>query len=711
MQVITKAKEEQKGRIENALIREIPLFPEPIVFLASEQQLEDIERFCTNPAKFCVLGVDATFQIAGFYFTFTTYRNLMLRTDKGNHPVFIGPGILHKQKLCTSYKTLPLLMSKYRIGTNGVLVYGTDGEANMAKAFSDVYPDAKHLRCDIHMKDNVKRKLSQLGITGTLAKEIVFDIFGKKVDGGIDGGLVDCTSDKEFEDAVTSVTDKWNTIHENGAKFVHYFLKEKADVIRETAKADVRSVCGLGYPPKVYTQNANECMNRLIKAEDNSNYSKKESSLLPYVERIRSEIQRQQDEQFLAVFGRGQYQLTEEFSFLKVEERNFYAMTDLQKKSLKKKFFSIKMTEIQEAPGTNEMPSLSVSPEDAQIIDIPFTLLKGMFDKAATLVSNQSHIWKMPTNSDSRPIFMVPSTSSENAHKVVVFPECGKVACDQACVNWCTHSLCSHTVAVAETMKRLKEFLNWFKKQKRSPNLTSLANINMPQNKGRKCGTKKRKGSSNKKPTEGLPVVSSRVIQSQLRQVNQLMVQATEPEESDIASRHDQPRFPPTNAAFQRCMIPTNNVLHCGLTPTTSTFQPGMTQTTSAFQPGTTRTDNQGLSTWYDTDNQGLSTWYDTDNQRLSTWYDTDNQGLSTWYDTDNQRLSTWYDTDNQGLSTWYDTDNQRLSTWYDTDNQGLSTWYDTDNQRLSTWYDTDNQRIPTWYDTYIYSPWPAVAN
>ena len=152
----------------------------------------------------------------------------------------------------------------------------------MAKAFSDVYPDAKHLRCDIHMKDNVKRKLSQLGITGMLAKEIVFDIFGKKVDGGIDGGLVNCTSDKEFEDAVTSVTDKWNTIHENGAKFVHCFLKEKADVIRETAKADVRSMCGLGYPPKVYTQNANECMNQLIKAEDNSNYSKKESSLLPF---------------------------------------------------------------------------------------------------------------------------------------------------------------------------------------------------------------------------------------------------------------------------------------------------------------------------------------------------------------------------------------------------------------------------------------------
>ena len=204
------------------------------------------------------------------------------------------------------------------------------------------------------------------------------------MDGGLDGGLVDLNSDKEFDDAVTSILDKWSTVHENGPKFVEYFLKEKADVIRETATADIRSVCGLGYPPKVYIQNANGCMNRLIKAEDNSNYFEKEKSLLPYIERIRSEIQRQQNEQFLAVIGRGQYQLTHEFSFLKVGERNFYKITDLQKKSLKNKFFSTQMTETL-AAGTNETLSLSVSPEDAQIIDIPFSLLKGMFDK--------QHLW------------------------------------------------------------------------------------------------------------------------------------------------------------------------------------------------------------------------------------------------------------------------------------------------------------------------------
>lgn len=159
LQILAKAKEEQQGRKEDMLIREIPLFPESIIFLATEQQLIDIERFCTNPEKFCILGVDCTFQIADYYYTFTTYRNLMLTTEKGHHPVCIGPGILHKQKLLTSYKTLPLLMTKYRRETTDVLVFGTDGEENLYNAMAEVFVNAKHLCCDIHLKDNVKRKL------------------------------------------------------------------------------------------------------------------------------------------------------------------------------------------------------------------------------------------------------------------------------------------------------------------------------------------------------------------------------------------------------------------------------------------------------------------------------------------------------------------------------------------------------------------------
>lgn len=80
----------------------------------------------------------------------------------GNHPVCIGPGILHKRKLQSSYKNLPLMMTKYQTGISGVLVYGTDCETNMFGAFNKAFADAYHLRCDIHFKENIKQKMSEL---------------------------------------------------------------------------------------------------------------------------------------------------------------------------------------------------------------------------------------------------------------------------------------------------------------------------------------------------------------------------------------------------------------------------------------------------------------------------------------------------------------------------------------------------------------------
>ena len=221
------------------------------------------------------------------------------------------------------------------------------------------------------------------------------------------------------------------------------------------------------------------------------------AALLPYIERIRREIVRQQD-QFLSVIGRGPYQLTDEFSFLEVEKQKLYSMTDTQKKSLKKKFFSMKMTETSRPPATGPITTqhMSVRAEGAQIVDIPYPILNRVFDKAAFLSSEPSYGMKVPTSSTDYPTFMVHSSSTENPHKVLAFPESGTFSCDQSCKGWKLYKLCSHTVAVAETLKLLKEFLKWFKKRHKSPNLTTIVNINMPQNKGSKCGTRKRKGAA-----------------------------------------------------------------------------------------------------------------------------------------------------------------------------------------------------------------------
>ncbi|XP_066928713.1 uncharacterized protein [Clytia hemisphaerica] len=58
-------------------IRELSVIPEVSVFVSSDQQLLDIERFCTKNTNFSVLGVDATFNLGQYFVTLTTYRHLM----------------------------------------------------------------------------------------------------------------------------------------------------------------------------------------------------------------------------------------------------------------------------------------------------------------------------------------------------------------------------------------------------------------------------------------------------------------------------------------------------------------------------------------------------------------------------------------------------------------------------------------------------------
>ena len=160
-----KVKAEQKCRPEDILIREILLFPKPIIFLATDQQLIDIERFCTNPEKFCVLGVDATFQIASYYFTLTTYQNLLLRKVATKCAMELEFFTSKKQK----FKKLVSPNDKVLSETAGILVFGTDGGMNLANAFSNVLQHAQHLCRDIHLKDNIKQKLTEHGIAGVHA--------------------------------------------------------------------------------------------------------------------------------------------------------------------------------------------------------------------------------------------------------------------------------------------------------------------------------------------------------------------------------------------------------------------------------------------------------------------------------------------------------------------------------------------------------------
>ena len=103
-------------------------------------------------------------------------------------------------------------------------------------------------------------------------------------------------------------------------------------------RADIRSMCGLGFPPVTYMQNVSEYLNRYVK-ENAKGLNGVTGSLVNAVKNIESVVKCQFDEQFLAVIGKGAYKLTEEFEYMKVEESEYYQMSSSQKKKLKKTIF------------------------------------------------------------------------------------------------------------------------------------------------------------------------------------------------------------------------------------------------------------------------------------------------------------------------------------------------------------------------------------
>lgn len=93
------------------------------------------------------------------------------------------------------------------------------------------------------------------------------DIFGRRLKSQQLKGLVDCSSASELMQTYQNLKESWVTRHGCGKEFASYFEKNKLDFIKETMSQNIRSMAGLGFPPEVYNQNANECMNSVLKQD------------------------------------------------------------------------------------------------------------------------------------------------------------------------------------------------------------------------------------------------------------------------------------------------------------------------------------------------------------------------------------------------------------------------------------------------------------
>ena len=166
---------------ENCFIREVRMFIEPAVIVAFDRQLSDMVKFCTDEDVFGIVTIDPTFSLGDFDVTILTYRQLLLQCKRSSeHPVFIGPVMIHYKKSFASYLFFASSLVGLCPGLSNLQCFGTDGEKALFKAFQQVFPNAVHLLCALHFRRNIKAKLHDLNIQDK--QEIVIsDIFGKQV--------------------------------------------------------------------------------------------------------------------------------------------------------------------------------------------------------------------------------------------------------------------------------------------------------------------------------------------------------------------------------------------------------------------------------------------------------------------------------------------------------------------------------------------------
>lgn len=89
-----------------------------------------------------------------------------------------------------------------------------------------------HLRCEGHLLENTKKKLTSLGVKAVNRSTILQSIYGteKESEGGRIrfGGLVDCLSEEDFDATLAVLESEWNSLEiedtgEGSAKLSAWF--------------------------------------------------------------------------------------------------------------------------------------------------------------------------------------------------------------------------------------------------------------------------------------------------------------------------------------------------------------------------------------------------------------------------------------------------------------------------------------------------------
>ena len=505
---------EQHYTSEREFVRSVSFEGGVMSVVGTDKQFDDIERFCAcdDPVRGSVLGIDPTFNLGDFYVTPTVYEHKMIRNKvTGKHPTFLGPTLIHQDRKSSTYHYFASQIRVMRPGVEGLCAVGTDGEEALSSAFLSVFPRSTHLLCSLHKRDNIRRKLRELCVGEAGIKQILADVFGTSNDNTEILGLVDSSDQHDFADKLERLRPQWELV---SPEFFQWFVTHEMEVMCSSMIASVRTLCGLGKPPNRFTTNNNESLNNLIKRRVNF----KRSEWPQFNKILRSITEEQQAEFEKSIFGEGEYELVDEFKYLEVPHLRWIQMNPDQRKAKIKQAYNAKIVsldrrsnEYQPAPKKQVM---DVNITDARIGHVSRERLQDMWEKAEELLSTDGLV--LPAAGATTSARQVASLSafkaakSESPHYVTTQrrKDGTEVRCDCP-VFRSTPNICQHSLAAAQDLGCLSNYLQWVRRTKGSPNLSLLIGDAVPRSGGQKS-TQKRKGApKHKKSTTDSVVLSS----------------------------------------------------------------------------------------------------------------------------------------------------------------------------------------------------------
>ena len=482
-------------------VRAVEAAPEPTCILASEQQLVDLDRFCTRE-KFSVMSVDPTLNLGQFYVNPITFQNLLVSSNfsrNSKHPILIGPVLIHHTKTFHAFYYFASTLTRLKPNLKNILSFGTDGESELIKALHCAFPKAVHLRCTNHFRQNVKEKLRKIGVSQNVAHEITADIFGVQFGTHMQLGLIDSEDMSHFHSTLLSLREKWNNLERscvpaaNEPMFHSWFTENHAPIIKGSILPEIRKQAEV---TAHFTTNNSESMNSIIKKE----VEWKENSLPALTKHLKTISDRQNTQYQKAVISRGEWKFISSYK-LEVGEDDWFHKTQQQKEDHIRKVMTVKpvlecnKSIASSCDSNNSFTSgLEVDFENVMITSVARDTLKSIWKKANDLVLSKTDI-VIPTWSDNPKARLVKSNTSSNVphfvipHKKFLHQYC----CDEKCQMYQGFQICSHTVATAHINGELQLFLDWYVENNCQLNLLAIGTQGMPKGVGRKGRIPKRK--------------------------------------------------------------------------------------------------------------------------------------------------------------------------------------------------------------------------